>query len=214
MLIVGAKGFAKEVLDVVSQSYKEEDIVFYDDYYEHSKDLFNKFPILQSPEAVKNYFNTHSNEFTLGIGNPALRKKLYDKFVDLNGIFTSTISNHAILGDYNVNIGSGCNIMHGAILSNDIAIGIGCIIYFNSLITHDAVLGNFVEISPSANILGRCQIGDFSQIGSNATILPDIKIGKNAIVAAGSVVTKDVSNNTMVAGIPATFKKQLEPLTY
>jgi len=40
-------------------------------------------------------------------------------------------------------------------------------------------------------------------IGCNTTILPGVKIGPNAVIAAGSVVTKDVKENTVVAGNPA-----------
>jgi acetyltransferase-like isoleucine patch superfamily enzyme len=46
-------------------------------------------------------------------------------------------------------------------------------------------------------------IEDNVLIGANATVLAGIHIGKNAIVGAGSVVTKDVLDNTVVAGIPA-----------
>lgn len=47
-----------------------------------------------------------------------------------------------------------------------------------------------------------------ASIGSNATILCGIVIGENALVGAGSVVTKDVPANTVVAGVPAkVFKK-------
>jgi acetyltransferase-like isoleucine patch superfamily enzyme len=46
-------------------------------------------------------------------------------------------------------------------------------------------------------------------IGAAATILPGVTIGKNAIVAAGSVVTKNVPDNTCVAGVPAKFVKQV-----
>lgn len=42
-----------------------------------------------------------------------------------------------------------------------------------------------------------------ASIGSSATILPNITIGENAIIGAGSVVTKDVPPNTIVAGNPA-----------
>ena len=49
-----------------------------------------------------------------------------------------------------------------------------------------------------------------SWIGSNATILPGITIGENSVVAAGSVVTKDVPANTIVAGNPAKFMSNLE----
>jgi acetyltransferase-like isoleucine patch superfamily enzyme len=47
-------------------------------------------------------------------------------------------------------------------------------------------------------------------IGAASTILPGITIGENAVVAAGSVVTKDVASNTIVAGVPAKFVKEVE----
>ena len=46
-------------------------------------------------------------------------------------------------------------------------------------------------------------IEDGVSIGTSVTILGGIRVGKNAIIGAGSVVTKDVPNNTIVAGNPA-----------
>ncbi|MWB92824.1 sugar O-acetyltransferase [Flavobacterium sp. GA093] len=46
-------------------------------------------------------------------------------------------------------------------------------------------------------------------IGANATILPGVTIGENAIVAAGAVVSKDVSDHTIVGGIPAKVLKTI-----
>jgi acetyltransferase-like isoleucine patch superfamily enzyme len=46
-------------------------------------------------------------------------------------------------------------------------------------------------------------------IGAAATILPGVTIGENAVVAAGSVVTKNVADNTIVAGVPAKFIKNI-----
>ena len=48
-----------------------------------------------------------------------------------------------------------------------------------------------------------------ASIGSNATILCGITIGENALMGAGSVVTKDVPPNTVVAGVPAKIIKDL-----
>ena len=48
-----------------------------------------------------------------------------------------------------------------------------------------------------------------ASIGSNATILCGITIGENALIGAGSVVTKDVLPNTVVAGVPAKIIKTL-----
>ena len=46
-------------------------------------------------------------------------------------------------------------------------------------------------------------------IGANATILAGVTIGENSVVAAGAVVSKDVTDNTIVAGIPAKVIKTI-----
>lgn len=48
-----------------------------------------------------------------------------------------------------------------------------------------------------------------ASIGSNATVLCGITIGENAIIGAGSVVTKDVPPNTVVAGVPARLIRSI-----
>ena len=52
-------------------------------------------------------------------------------------------------------------------------------------------------------------IGNDVWIGGNATILPGVTIGNNVVVAAGAVVTHDVPDNTLVAGVPARKIKDL-----
>lgn len=47
------------------------------------------------------------------------------------------------------------------------------------------------------------QIGNNVFIGCNVTILPNVQIGNNVIIAAGSIVTKDVPDNSVVGGNPA-----------
>jgi len=49
-----------------------------------------------------------------------------------------------------------------------------------------------------------------ASIGSSATVLSGVTIGKNALVGAGSVVTRDVPPNTIVAGNPARIIRKLE----
>ncbi len=46
-------------------------------------------------------------------------------------------------------------------------------------------------------------VGRGASIGSNATVLPGLQIGAGALVAAGAVVTRDVPDNAVVAGVPA-----------
>ena len=215
MIIVGAKGFAKEVLEVLHQLNQLDHLVFYDDVNEDAPAfLYGQFPVLRNKEAAAHYFKTVDSRFTIGIGNPALRKKLALEFEAMGGVFTSTISPLAQIGHYGNTIGSGSNIMTGTVLTNDVKIGEGVLINLNCTVGHDSTIGDFVELSPGVHISGNCEIGSYSNIGTNATILPKVTIGENVIIGAGSVVTKDIPDNCLVVGIPATIKKELPELNF
>jgi bifunctional UDP-N-acetylglucosamine pyrophosphorylase/glucosamine-1-phosphate N-acetyltransferase len=56
----------------------------------------------------------------------------------------------------------------------------------------------------------RTIIEDEVKIGSNTMLVAPVRVGKGSITAAGSVITKDVPPNTLVAGVPAVVKKRLE----
>lgn len=209
MLIVGAKGFAKEVLEIVYKDYPGEDIVFYDDVSEDLPDLlYGKFKIVRSLEEVSKLYLGKTFTFTLGIGNPSTRKMLYNKFIAVGGVFVSTISSTSTIGSFGNMIGEGCNIMLRTILTNDINIGKGVIINQLSSVGHDVVIGDFVELCPSVCISGNCVIGEGTFIGTGAIVLPKVKIGANVVVGAGAVVSKDLPDNCTAVGIPAKIIKQ------
>jgi len=211
MLIVGAKGFAKEVLEIFHQKDETENLHFYDDVSSDIPDfLYNQFKVLKSEQEAKELFEKTSTEFVIGIGNPQLRYQLTEKFQNLGGTLISSISNFAEIGSFGVEIGDGSNILGGVRISNDVQIGRGTIVYYNSIITHDVTIGEFCEISPGATLLGRCKIGKFVKIGAGSIIFPDVKIGDNSVIASGAVVRNDVPENSMAAGVPAKIKKSVE----
>ena len=213
MLIIGAKGFAKEVLEVFQQLGKTVHLAFYDDVNENvDAFLFDIFPILKNESQVAAFFNANGNEFTIGIGNPLLRYALSKKFEALGGNYCTTISPLALMSSFDVHIGKGTNILMNAVFSNSVTLGKGCLVYYNAIITHDCEIGDFVEISPNVTLLGRCKIGSFTQIGASATILPDVIVGENVIIGAGAVVTKHVPANVVVVGSPARIIRALEPI--
>jgi sugar O-acyltransferase (sialic acid O-acetyltransferase NeuD family) len=201
MLIIGAKGFAKEVLEVLYQNNYSEKIYFFDDVNVDCPNELFGFKVFKSLDQVKSHFKGEF-PFTLGIGTPKARKLVCDKFEMIGGVLQSTISPFARIGSFDNQIGVGVNIMTGVVLTNSVHVGKGTLINLNCTIGHDSHVGEFVEISPGSHISGNCIIGDGTQIGTNATILPKIKIGNNVIVGAGTVVIKDVPEGVTVVGVP------------
>lgn len=79
------------------------------------------------------------------------------------------------------------------------------------ILTHSNPTGPLREIlGPSSHVIKPVHIKKGAWIAINVVILPGVTIGENAIVSAGSVVMKDVADNTMVGVMPARFLKQLK----
>lgn len=204
MLVIGAGGFAREITEIFQQRGSTDRLAFYDDVTPDVPSLlFNRFPVLRDEAQARKYFEQNGPAFTIGIGNPALRYLLFQKFSALGGVYTPTISPRAFIGSFDVVIGEGSNILDGVAISNGTSMGMGCIVYYNAIITHDSRLGNFVQLSPGANILGGGIIGDFVMVGANATILPRLNVGRYAVIGAGAVVTKVVPEYALIMGNPA-----------
>lgn len=53
-------------------------------------------------------------------------------------------------------------------------------------------------------------IGDNCWIGGRSIINPGVTIGNNVVIASGTVVTKDIPDNVVVAGVPAKVIKQIK----
>lgn len=211
MLILGAKGFAKELLEVVLETTSPDEIFFYDDVNKNVDDLlFNKFKIINNIESATNHLSKKGSEFAVGMGNPLIRELMSQKFIELGGRPKKIISNKAIIGSFDSIIQDGSIIMQSSIITNSVKIGRGCLININCTIGHDCVIDDYVELCPGVNISGSCSIGRLTFVGTNATILPKITIGKNVVIAAGAVVTKNVPDNSMVAGVPGIIKKTIK----
>lgn len=88
-----------------------------------------------------------------------------------------------------VTIGDGCQIGHNVVFAT---------------LNHGLSPEERKSTYPAPIVLGKNV-----WIGSNATILQGVTIGDNAVIGGGAVVTKDVTENTVVGGVPAKFIKSL-----
>jgi len=202
MIVVGAGGHSKELLDVLIVN-GETNLYFYDDI---SKSLlacvYGTFPIIKSEQDAGLCFEKDSR-YVLGIGGTKVRMQLAEKMNRLGGNLTSVISNKASVSKYDVTLGDGVNIMQQVIIQPSVRVGQGTLINANTMIHHDSYIGRYCEIGPAVVVTGNCTIGDFSFIGAGAILKPGIKIGSAVIVGAGAVVIHDIPDNTTVVGIPA-----------
>ena len=110
-------------------------------------------------------------------------------------------------------IGADCRILLRDFGSEPYLIRIGnhCTIAGNvTFVTHDGAASVFTKELPSVQRFGAIEVLDNCFIGHGAILMPNVRIGPNSIVGAGSVVTKHVPPNTVVAGNPAKMICTLE----
>lgn len=202
MIIIGSRGFAKELLEILFEKDISQ-LYFFDDITKGLPEtLYDKYPIISDIKILSDIIRL-SPDFIIGVGGTAIREILAEKIIKLGGRMNSLVSNKASIGHLGTRYSEGTLILNSAIITNDVTIGKGCIINKASILSHDVSLGNYCEVSPGARLLGRVTVGDYTSIGTNAVILPDVKVGKNCIVGAGAIVTRNVADNQTVVGMPA-----------
>lgn len=69
-------------------------------------------------------------------------------------------------------------------------------------ISHDGGVWVARDEHPQLNVFGRITIKDNSFVGIGVIILPGVTIGKNCVIGAGSVVTRDIPDDSIAAGVP------------
>ena len=204
MVIIGAKGLAKELLTLLSWNNDIENLVFFDDISPDSPQLlYERFTVLTTWSQLQQQLTKESPHFVLGVGNPRNRRQLAERACSLGGKLTTVVSNHALIGEFGNHIGEGVCVLPHAIISCDVEIGKGSLINKAAILSHDVKVGQYCTISPGVKLLGRSIIGEGTEIGTNAVVLPNITIGINCIIGAGAVVTKSVPDGQTVVGIPA-----------
>mmetsp|Transcript_9996 Transcript_9996/g.34833 ORF Transcript_9996/g.34833 Transcript_9996/m.34833 type:complete len:198 (-) Transcript_9996:2675-3268(-) len=175
--------------------------------------------------------------FTLYLGWPAI---LYLKIVGIDLSYTRTSAqanfskylhewpsgSHIVIKyshiEQNVEIAGTVNI-EGAYVNSDVIIHGGMGKFYDIPVS----IGSCVSIAPRVILsvwshpihldgagaeshCDRITIEDHAWVCAGAIICPGVTIGRGAVVAAGAVVTKNVPPFTLVAGVPAVFKKSLE----
>ncbi|MCX7883735.1 MAG: acetyltransferase [Caloramator sp.] len=165
LLILGAGGHGKVVLEAAESKKRWESISFLDD---NLKDTVLGYPVLGRIDEYEKFITEYNFAFA-AIGNNKLRLELIEK-LKTAGYNIPTITHPSSYVSRYATIGEGTIILSSAVINTGSVIGKGCIININSCIDHD------------------CNIGDGTHICSGAVVRSMVSIGRLCYIGAGAVV--------------------------
>lgn len=202
LIIWGASGHGKVVLDVVRAQSDFTDVVFIDD---SARKLFGEFQgcrLVGSRAELASLRASGYANFVVAIGCNAARAECFQAALKM-GIKPATFVHPTAAVSQCATIGSGTVVMPNSVINPDSSIGTNCIINSGAIVEHDCCIADHVHLSPGVVLGGGVRVGAYSHIGLNASVLPGTDVGERATVGAGAVVLADVDLGDTVAGVPA-----------
>ena len=198
LIIIGAGGYAKSVLDSVD--FMNFRMIGYIDDIKPIGTMHQGYHVLG--DNIDCLDNPSDYVFFIAIGNNAKRKVWFDKLKERNLSLINVIDKSALVSKA-ATIGEGCFIGKLAILNHGSSIGDNCVINTRALVEHGCIIKNHVNISTNATLNGDVICEDGCFIGSGTVINGQLTIGKWSLVGSGAVVIKDVPANKTFVGVPA-----------
>ena len=190
LLIIGAGGHAKVILDTLSL-HKKNIIAVFDKKKSLNQIFKDKLHIRNAIEFEKKI--SPNNYFLInGIGivpgeNKLVRKSIFNKYKKKGFTFLEIIHPSAIISKSSV-LEEGVNVMAGSVIQAGTTIKKNTIINSRVTIDHDCIIGENVHIAPGAILCGNVKVGNNAFIGAGSIILPGARIEKNKIIPAGNLI--------------------------
>ncbi len=208
-VIIGAGGFAREVLDVfeacveAGEDYKVLGYIV-EAQFGAPGTIVNDNPILGGFD----WFKTQPPDTyaVCGVGAPEVRRRLTLQ-AEQNGACFSNIIHPTAVVPRRLTLGQGIVITAGCIFTNNIRIGNHVHVNLDCTIGHDAVLEDYATLAPGVHVSGNVTLGEGAYVGTGANIIEKKKIGAWSVVGAGSVITSDVPPDATVVGVPGKVMK-------
>lgn len=200
-LIVGARGFGREVLSYIEDDNPIFHIKGFLDTNSHALDGYQRnVSVIASPF---DYEPEPGEVFLVAVGEPLQRFKYTASLRDIHHVeFPTVIHPQANVSRY-AHIKSGCIIGPRVGISVDVSIGEFTCIQEYTVVGHDAKIGSWCQINSHCTIAGGAKIGNFVTIHPNSVVTHGAVIGDHVTVGAGSVVVGRIPVGITVLGNPA-----------
>lgn len=210
LLIYGASGHGKVVIDIVEKAGRYRIAGLLDDNPElHGKRVFG-YPVLGGLAELP-HIDSETRCAIVAIGANEVRQKLAGRLRALGYGFACAVHPSAQIGR-GVTIGAGTIVMAGALINSDTRVGEHVIIPIGAAIAHDCVIGDFARMSVGAHLAGGVTVGRLAWIGMGADVIEGVRIGEGTVVGAGAAVIGDLPDHVVAVGVPARIIKRAEGL--
>lgn len=201
--IVGAGGFAREILTLINDINKLNPLYEVVGFVDSDKSkTIHGLPVIGDDDEVN--ATTDPLSVVIAVGEPHLKEKIQRKFTNELISFPTLVHPSVIIGDKeSVKIGKGCIICAGNILTTDINLHNFITLNLACTVGHDTEIADYSSFMPSVNISGEVNAGKGVYVGTGAKIINQVEIGEGTIVGAGAVVAKSLPANCTAVGVPA-----------
>lgn len=203
LIIIGARGFGREVYDLATQcsGYNIEYVIkgFLDDKMDALTGFENYPQIISS---VEEYEIQENDIFVCALGTVKWKKYYAELILKKGGRFINLVHPSTKLNT-NVSVGIGLIVFMYANISNDCVIEDFVTIQGYAGLGHDTQIKKWAHLSSYSFTGGFVILEEESTLNTRATVLPHVIVRKGATVGASSLVIKNVKENTTVFGVPA-----------
>jgi UDP-perosamine 4-acetyltransferase len=206
LVIVGAGGHARSVMDIALQSAEYEILGCIDPA---PGNVLGR-PIVGKDEDLDEFFLQGVRHIFVAIGDNSLRDRLYNRAISIGFEPINIMSRYAIVSP-RAQLGRGICIMPGAVVNVNTVIEDNCIINTRCSIDHDCYIGKSSHVAPGVTLSGTVKIGNGVHIGTGASLIDKVSIGDWAYIGGGAVVVDNIPAGVMAYGVPAKVIRKLVP---